>query len=140
VPIPPRRPDLPRFPPFPELSLTRGGSPCHVRAATADHVHVYCTGRGTHEEAKLPPPLQLVADGGQVGIVWDSRRGAAPVTQFRAEDGQQTFEFNCPRCPTHLKRRGDRLARAALALAGLQGITGDDNTPVRLDISMIERA
>ena len=104
------------------------------------NVHVCCTGRGTHGEVGFPPPLQLIADGDQVRIVWDSRQGKAPVTPFRSGGGEQTFDFNCPKCLTHLKRRGDWLARATLALAGFQGISGDDNTPIMLDISMIERA
>lgn len=109
------------------------------RRRAPGNVHVCCTGRGSHAEVTLPPSLQLVADGDQARIVWDSRRGKAPVTPFRSGDGEQTFDFNCPKCPTHLKRRGDWLARAAMALAGLQGIRGDDNTPIRVDISTIER-
>jgi hypothetical protein len=45
----------------------------------------------------------------------------------------------CGTCGRHYKRREDKLGVIAMALADHQGITGDDNTPVILDISRIER-
>lgn len=104
------------------------------------NVLVSCTGRGAHAEVEFLPPLQLYVDGDRVGIRWNSRTGEAPVTGWRAAGGWQTFEWRCTSCRRHWKRNEDDLAAIALALAGEQGISGDDNTPIRLDISMIERA
>ena len=105
------------------------------------NVHVCCTGRGSHDLVTLPPPLQLYADGDRVRIRWNSHQGDAPVTGFRGGgEGLQTFEFQCTSCRRHWKRNKDNLVAIALTLAREQGISGDDNTPIRMDISMIERA
>lgn len=102
-------------------------------------VHVICGGRGTHDAVQFPPPLQIVDHGGQLIVKRDGRRGAAPITDFRANDGLNTLEFKCTSCPRHFKRREDEFAEIALALAVHQGIKGNDNTPIIIDISRIER-
>lgn len=101
----------------------------------------FCTGRGAHKRKHLRR-LQLVADGGRVAIAWDQREGPPPETGFRAADGRKTFELVCPVCQPrrHFKRREDDLVTIVVALGRQQGLTGSDNTPVEVDISLIERA
>jgi hypothetical protein len=41
--------------------------------------------------------------------------------------------------PRHFKRREDAFAKIALAFAVLQGTKDNDNTPIIIDISRIER-
>ena len=60
--------------------------PRHKRRPPGN-VHVCCTGRGTHGEVGFPPPLQLIADGDQVRVVWDSRQGAVRVLAKRRLPG-----------------------------------------------------
>ena len=103
-------------------------------------VHVICTGRGKHNPVPLRPDLQFFEAGGKLHIRWDRRQGTGPVTGFSDTDGLQTYETRCSTCGRHFKRREDRLGLIVIVLAGHQGIRGDDNTPVVLDISMVERA
>jgi len=72
--------------------------------------------------------------------MWNRRQGSGPVTDFQAADGLETFEVKCGTCRRHFKRHEDKLVVIIRALAEYQGIRGDDNTPIVLDISMIERA
>ena len=51
-----------------------------------------------------------------------------------------TFEFTCGSCGRHWKRHEDEFIIVAFALADHQGITGDDSTPITMDISHIENA
>jgi hypothetical protein len=101
-----------------------------------------CTGRGEHDLIRFEPPLQLQPSTGEhaIRITWDSSTEAVPVTAFRAADGLNTFTFTCGTCGRHWKRREDEFIRIALALAGLQGITGDDTTRITVDISRVERS
>jgi len=62
------------------------------------------------------------------------------VTGFHDADGLQTYETRCGTYGRHYKRREDKFGAIVMALAVHQGITGDDNTPVIVDISRIERA
>jgi len=103
-------------------------------------VHVICTGRGKHSRVPFRPDLRLIRSGGQVRIMWNRQQGPGPVTDFKAADGLETFEVRCGTCGRHFKRHEDKLAVTALVLAEHQGIRGDDNTPITIDISMIERA
>jgi hypothetical protein len=103
------------------------------------NVHVVCAGRSTHDPVQFSPPLQIIDDGGRLLVRWDRSGGAGPITDFRASDGLNTLEFKCTACPRHWKRREDEFGKIAVALAVHQGITGDDNTPVVVDISRIER-
>jgi hypothetical protein len=103
-------------------------------------VHVICTGRGAHDPVPFRPDLRLVHRDGQVRVMHDRRQGPGPVTDFRAADGLDTFEVRCGTCGRHFKRHEDKLAVIIQALAAYQGIGGDDNTPIVLDISLIERA
>jgi len=103
-------------------------------------VHVICTGRGTHDRVPFRPDLRVIRHDGQVRVMWNRRQGSGPVTDFGAADGLRTFEVRCRTCGRHFKRHEDKLTVILAALATYQGISGDDNTPIVLDISMIERA
>lgn len=103
------------------------------------NVLVCCTGRGKHDLVRLRT-LQLRIDGDRVRVYWDQREGAAPETGFRADGDVKTFEFQCGTCRRNPKFREDRLVEIARVLAEHQGIRGDDNTPIVLDISMVEKA
>lgn len=102
-------------------------------------VHVICTGRGKHDSVPLRP-VHLYEVGGELRIKWNTRQGPGPVTGFYDAEGRQTYETRCGTCGRHFKRREDKLGAIVTALAIHQGITGNDNTPVILDISRIERA
>ena len=106
------------------------------------NVRVVCTGRGKHDPVRFKPPLQLQLAAGEhpIRITWDSRMEIAPVTSFHAADGPNTFEFTCGSCGRHWKRHEDEFIIVAFALADHQGITGDDSTPITMDISHIENA
>jgi hypothetical protein len=103
-------------------------------------IRVVCTGRGKHDPVRFPPPLQLYDEGDRVRIKRDSRKGPAPVTPFHAADGLDTYDFKCGTCGRHWKRHEDEFITIAFALADHQGIRGDDNTPITVDISRIENA
>jgi hypothetical protein len=103
-------------------------------------VHVVCTGRGTHDKVPFRPDLRAIRHDGQVRIMWNRRQGSGPVTDFKATDGLETFEVKCGTCGRHFKRHEDKLVVTIRVLAEYQGIAGDDNTPIVLDISMIDRA
>jgi hypothetical protein len=105
------------------------------------NVHVICTGRGEHDLVPFPPALQIWEDAdGRLRIRWNQHQGPGPVTGFSDADGLQTYDKKCRTCGRHFKRREDKVGLIAMTLAQHQGITGDDNTPVILDISRIERA
>lgn len=105
------------------------------------NVHVICTGRSEHNTVPFPPDVQLYEDDeGRLRIRWNRRQGPGPVTGFSDADGLQTYEARCGTCGRHFKSREDKFGLIAMALAGYQCITGDDNTPVVLDFSRIERA
>lgn len=105
------------------------------------NVHVICTGRGEHDAVPFLPDLQLYKDDrGRICIRWNRGQRPGPVTAYSDADGLQTYEAKCGTCGRHLKRREDKFGAIAMALAIHQGITGDDNTPVIVDISRIERA
>lgn len=104
-------------------------------------VRVICTGRGKHDRVPFRPDLRIIrTSDGQVHVMWDRRQGPGPVTGFGAADGLETFEVRCGTCGRHFKCHEDRLGTIIAALAAFQGIRGDDNTPIVLDISLIERA
>jgi hypothetical protein len=103
-------------------------------------VHVSCTGRGVHDRVPFRPDLRLVRRDGQVRVMWNRRQGPGPVTGFGAADGLKTFEVQCGTCGRHFKRHEDMVGVIIQALAEHQGIRGDDNTAIVLDISLIERA
>lgn len=104
-------------------------------------VHVVCTGRGKHNRVPFRPDLRMIrASDGQVRIMWNRRQGPGPVTGFGAADGLDTYDIRCGSCGRHFKCHEDRLAVIIAAMAEFQGVRGDDNTPIVLDISMIERA
>jgi len=84
--------------------------------------------------------LQLRRDGEAVRLVYNTREGPAPVTPFAAPNDIATYDLKCGTCGRHLKRHEDWLIPTAFARAGHQGISGDDSTPIVLDISTIERA
>jgi hypothetical protein len=86
--------------------------------------------------------LQPAAGEHPIRITWDSRMEIAPVTSFHAADGLNTFEFTCGSCGRHWKRHEDEfiIVAFAFAFADHQGITGDDSTPITMDISHIENA
>ncbi len=104
------------------------------------NVRVVCTGRGGHDLVPLRPDLQILGAGGQIRIKWNRAQGPGPVTGFSAADGLRTYETRCATCGRHFKCRENKLGIIVMALAGHQGIAGDDNTPIVLDISMVERA
>ena len=105
------------------------------------NVQVVCTGRGSHDAVPFPPDVQLYEDDqGRIRIRWNRAQGSGPVTAYSDADGLQTYEARCGTCGRHFKRREDRFGAVAMALAAHQGVTGDDNTPVTVDISRIERA
>jgi hypothetical protein len=103
------------------------------------NVHVLCTGRDKHDAVPLRP-VQLYEAGGELRIMWNASQGPGPVTGFHDAGGRQTYETRCGTCGRHFKCREDKLGLIVMALAVHQGITGDDNTPVIVDISRIERA
>lgn len=104
-------------------------------------VHVSRTGRGVHDTVPFRPDLRIIrTSDGQVRVMHDRRQGPGPVTDFRAADGLDTFEVRCGTCGRHFKRHEDKLAVIIQVLAEFQGIRGDDNTAIVLDISLIERA
>jgi hypothetical protein len=104
------------------------------------NAHLICTGRGDHGTVSLSPAIQFYEDDqGRLRIRWDRRQGPGPVTGYSDKDGLRTCEVRCGTCGRHLKRREDKLGLIAMALAGFQGITGNDNTPITIDISRIER-
>ncbi len=107
--------------------------------ASPGRVAVVCTGRGRHNRVPLGT-LQLRRDGEAVRLVYNTREGPAPVTPFAAPNDIATYDLKCGTCGRHLKRHEDWLIQTAFALAGHQGISGDDSTPIVLDISTIERA
>ena len=98
-----------------------------------------CTGRGRHKRRHIRR-LQLAVDDGRVVIRWDQREGPAPVTDARSEEGWKTFDLECPVCRRRLKRREDWLIQAVIALGREQGLEGNDNTTVLIDISRVDRA
>lgn len=105
------------------------------------NVHVVCTGRGEHDTVRFLPDVQLYEDDqSRIRIRWNRDQGPGPVTGYSDADGLQTYEANCGTCGRHLKRREDKFGLTAMALADYQGTTGNDNTPIILDISRIERA
>jgi hypothetical protein len=104
-------------------------------------VHVSCTGRGKHSRVPFRSHLRMIRPGdGQVRVMWNRRQGPGPVTGFGAADGLDTYEIRCRTCSRHFKCHEDRLGVIIAALAEHQGIRGDDNRPIVLDISLIERA
>lgn len=103
-------------------------------------VHVLCTGRGAHDPVPLRPDLQVYEAGGRLRIRWNAGQGPGPVTGFHDADDLKTYETRCGTCGRYFKRREDKLGAIVMAIADHQGITGDDNTPVIIDISRIERA
>ncbi len=103
------------------------------------NVQIICTGRGRHNRVPLRT-LQLVRAGDGAALVWNTREGPAPVTPFAAPGDVGTYDLKCGTCGRHLKRHEDWLVKAALALAEQQGVRGSDNTPIVLDVSLIERA
>lgn len=103
------------------------------------NVDIFCTGRGQHPE-KHVRTLQLVGLGDEIHLKWSPRDGAPPVTGFRDAHGYLTYELRCKRCGRNPKISERKLVLAAMRLAELQGITGDDNTPIRLDLSALEVA
>lgn len=111
------------------------------KPAPPGRVQILCTGRGTHDVVKIRT-LQMIDAGTEVALRWNQREGKPPVTGFRDAEGRQTYELKCNRCRPgrHLKIREDKLGKAAMALAGFHGISGDDNTPVPVDISALEVA
>jgi hypothetical protein len=101
---------------------------------------VICTARGDHGEVRFPPDVQLYEDDqGRLRIRWDRRQGPGPVTGYSDADGLRTYEARCGTCGRHFKRREDKFWLIAMALAGFQGITDNDNTPITIDISRIEK-
>jgi hypothetical protein len=103
-------------------------------------IHVLCTGRGKHDPVPFRPDLRLVRRDDKVRVMWNRRQAPGPVTYFHAADGLETFEVRCGTCGRHFKRHEDKFSVIVLALAVYQGISGDDNRPIIVDISMIERA
>lgn len=105
--------------------------------APPGRVQVICTGRQDprHHRRHLAT-LQTVAPagGGLPAFTW---RGRSPVTRFAKADGSQTYEFRCGICRRNPKYAQERLARIVFAFAATQGTW---ETPVIVDISMIERA
>lgn len=103
-------------------------------------VHMSCTGRGRHDRVPFRPDLRLVGRDGEIRVMWNRRQGPGPITGFGAADGLETVEVRCGTCGRHFKCHEDRFVVIVLALAQHQGIGDDDNTPVTVDISAIERA
>ena len=103
------------------------------------NVAIYCTGRGRHDEQRVRT-LQLVRLGDEIHVKWSPREGAPPVTGLRDAGGYLTYELRCRRCGRHLKIGERKLVLAAMRLAEMQGISGDDNSPIRLDLSVLEAA
>lgn len=97
-----------------------------------------CTGRGKHDRTHIRRG-QVTVDGTRLTVVWDLREGPVPIASYR-EDGGQTVLLECPTCHRRWKRSDDVVAQAVIVLGREQGLTGSDNTPVEVDISMIDRA
>ena len=73
-------------------------------------------------------------------ILWDRPKLPAPVTGAMSEPGRRTFEFKCRVCQMHWKRGEGELITILFALAEMQGIAADDDAPISLDPSLLERA
>ena len=95
-----------------------------VRAATADR-RARCTSSAPAAVPMMRSSCRLrcrsLTHRGQLIVMRDGRRGAAPITDFRPNDGLNTLKFKCTSCPRHFKIREDKFARIALELAVHQG-------------------
>lgn len=99
---------------------------------------IFCTGRGTHKRRHIRR-FGLAVEGGKVVIMWDLREGDPPVAAYR-EDGGKTLTLPCLTCKRDWRRSEDDLVLIVIALGRAQARTDDDNTPVPVDISRLERA
>lgn len=109
----------------------------HHRPRPPGNVSVYCTDRGAHARVQLRT-LQLVRDGDQVRVKWDTREGPAPETGFHAADSFKTLAFECPVCGRHPELREPRFVEVVRRVAIEQRPPG--NTPIELDLWMAEAA
>jgi hypothetical protein len=99
--------------------------------APAGRVDVLCSGRGDPDHGELRHIVTLQMQRHDDGEVTFTGRGGPPI------EGH-CYVFRCGTCRRNLKIRKERMLPLVTALAEQQDTHGE--TPIRVDISVIERA